>query len=86
MLKETGQRDVGLDSMSLRLEGKLVGPLAEKLNSYWHQVSGHQESGAVIDLAGVTFIDADGKTLLTRLGQQGAELRASGCLTKCIIE
>jgi anti-anti-sigma regulatory factor len=40
----------------------------------------------VIDLAGVTFIDADGKTLLTMLWRQGATLRASGCLTRCMVE
>jgi anti-anti-sigma regulatory factor len=86
MLKITGQRDAALDSMSLRLEGKLAGPWVEELHSYWRQISGNQQSGAVIDLTGVTFIDADGKALLTKLWQQGVELRATGCLTRCIIE
>jgi len=40
----------------------------------------------MIDLTGVTFIDADGKALLTKLWQQGAELRALGCLTRCVVE
>jgi len=40
----------------------------------------------VIDLTGVTFIDANGKALLTRLWQQGAELRAVGCLIRCVVE
>jgi ABC-type transporter Mla MlaB component len=86
MLKITGQRDAAPDSMSLILEGKLAGPWVEELNAYWCQISGNQQSGAVIDLTGVTFIDADGKELLTRLWQQGAELRATGCLTKCVVE
>ncbi len=86
MLKITGQRDTASDSMSLLLEGRLVGPWVEELNSYWSQISGNQQSGAVIDLTGVTFIDANGKALLTRLWQQGADLRAAGCLTRCIVE
>jgi ABC-type transporter Mla MlaB component len=86
MLKITGQKEAAPDSMSLRLEGKLVGPWVEELSSYWRQISGSRQSGAVIDLTGVTFIDANGKALLTKLWQQGAELRAAGCLTKCIVE
>ena len=86
MLKITGQRDAASDSMSLLLEGRLVGPWVEELNSYWRQMSVNQQSGTMIDLTSVTFIDADGKALLTRLWRQGAELRASGCLTRCIIE
>ena len=58
----------------------------EELNSYWRQMSVNQQSGTMIDLTSVTFIDADGKALLTRLWQQGAELRASGCLTRCVVE
>jgi ABC-type transporter Mla MlaB component len=86
MLKITGQRDAGPDSMSLRLEGKLAGPWVEELNSYWCQMSLNQQSCAVIDLTGVMFIDANGKALLTKLWQQGAELHAAGCLTRCIVE
>jgi hypothetical protein len=37
-------------------------------------------------LTGVTFIDANGKALLTKLWQQGAQLQAVGCLTRCIVE
>ena len=86
MLKITGQQDAAPDSMSLILEGRLAGPWVEELNSYWHQMSVDQQSHTVIDLTGVTFIDATGKALLTGLWQQGAELRAVGCLTRCIIE
>ena len=86
MLKITGQRDASPDSISLILEGKLAGPWVDELYSYWRQISGNQQSGAVIDLTGVTFIDVNGKTLLTKLWQQGAELRAAGCLTRCVVE
>jgi anti-anti-sigma regulatory factor len=68
------------------LEGRLAGPWVEELHSYWRQMAANSQGGAVVDLTGVTFIDANGKALLTRLWQQGAEFRAAGCLTRCIIE
>ncbi len=86
MMKITGQRDASPDSISLILEGKLAGPWVEELNSYWSQMSVIQQSCTVIDLTGVTFIDADGKELLIKLWKQGAELRATGCLTRCMVE
>ncbi len=86
MLKITGQKDAEQASMSIILEGKLAGPWVEELNAYWRQISGQQQSDPVIDLTGVTFIDADGKALLTKLWQQGAQLRAAGCLTRCVVE
>ena len=86
MLKITENKNAVPVSLSIILEGKLVGPWVEELNSYWSQISGNQQSGAVIDLTGVTFIDANGKALLTRLWRQGADLRAAGCLTRCIVE
>ncbi|MEO8340054.1 MAG: hypothetical protein ABI604_10105 [Nitrospirota bacterium] len=86
MLKITGQNDAEQASMLIILEGKLTGPWVEELNAYWRQISGEQQSDAVIDLTGVTFIDADGKALLTKLWQQGAQLRATGCLTRCVVE
>jgi hypothetical protein len=74
MLKITGQKNAAPASMSIILEGKLAGPWVEELKSYWRQLSG------------VTYIDAGGKALLTKLWQQGAELRATGCLTRCVVE
>ena len=49
-------------------------------------MAANQQSGTVIDLAGVTFIDADGNALLIRLWRQGEELRAAGYLTRCVVE
>jgi hypothetical protein len=46
----------------------------------------NSQGGAVVDLTGVTFVDAKGKALLTRMWQQGADLRAAGCLTRCIVD
>jgi hypothetical protein len=86
MLKITGQRDAAPDCMSLVLEGRLAGPWVEELDTCWRQMAANSQGGAVVDLTGVTFVDAKGKELLTRMWQQGAELRAAGCLTRCIVE
>jgi anti-anti-sigma regulatory factor len=49
-------------------------------------MSVNQQNRTVINLTGVTFVDAEGKALLARMSQQGAQLHAVGCLTKCIVE
>jgi ABC-type transporter Mla MlaB component len=46
----------------------------------------NQQRCSMIDLTGVTFIDADGKALLADLWRQGVDLQASGCLTRCLVE
>ncbi len=86
MLKITGQRDTTQQGVSLVIEGRLTGPWVEELETYCRIVAENQQRCTKIDLTGVTFIDADGKALLARLWQDGVELRASGCLTRCIVE
>jgi anti-anti-sigma regulatory factor len=86
LLKITEQRGTEPDSLSLLLEGRLAGPWVEELNGYCRKMAEAHQRCTVIDLTGVTFIDANGKALLTSLWKQGAELRASGCLTKCVVE
>lgn len=86
LLKITGQRGIEKDSLSLILEGRLAGLWVEELNSYWGKLTESQQKTAVLDLSGVTFIDATGKALLDRLWRQGARLCATGCLTRCIVE
>ena len=86
MLKITQQRDAASESMSLILEGRLGGPWVEELDTCWRQMAANSQGGAVVDLTGVTFVDAKGKALLTQMWQQGAQLHAVGCLTRCIVE
>ncbi|HWV44563.1 MAG TPA: hypothetical protein VN039_00820 [Nitrospira sp.] len=86
MLKITEQRGTEVDSLTLVLEGRLAGPWVEELQTSWHALSANGHHHVVINLADVTYIDAEGKTLLARLWRQGAELRASGCLTRCVVE
>lgn len=87
MLKITSQRDAKVGSpLTLVLEGRLAGPWVEELQASWQALSANEHNRVVINLADVTYIDADGKALLVRLWRQGAELQASGCLTRCVIE
>lgn len=86
MLKISEQRGTESDPILLRLEGRLMGPWVEELQSSWSRMDVAQQRRTVIDLTGVTFVDPEGKSLLSRMWQQGAEFRAAGCLTRCIVE
>lgn len=86
MLKITNHHDPVRQVRSLIIEGRLAGPWVEELRTYCRRTFDDQPQCIQIDLTGVTFIDADGKLLLTQLWRQGMELRASGCLTKCLVE
>jgi ABC-type transporter Mla MlaB component len=86
MLKITQHRDAASESVSFMLEGRLAGPWVEELHSCWRQMAVSQQGRTVIELTGVTFVDAEGKALLTQMWQQGAQLHAVGCLTRCIVE
>jgi outer membrane protein len=68
----------------LMLEGKLVGAWVAELQTSW-QAECASAQKVCIDLNGVTFIDAEGKALLTKLHNEGATLIAKGCLTRSII-
>lgn len=74
-----------LDSRTtLELEGKLVGPWVPEVEACWEAERGKSPE-FYVDLAGVSFVDAEGRALLIRLHQAGAVLVAKGCLTRAII-
>jgi len=82
MLKITVQRDE--TKSTLLLEGKIAGPWVAELKNCWEaeRVNAKEVS---LDLNEVTFIDAEGKTLLTQLREEGAKLISKGCLIRAII-
>ncbi len=85
MLKITIQRKVG--GTILALEGKLAGPWVKELEHCWRSAASAQQMYPVrVDLSSVTFIDEDWRGLLEKMCQEGAELVASGCLNRCIVE
>ena len=71
----------------LLVEGTLAGDWLEVLEKSWleAQASRNGEPRGV-DLSGVTWIDDKGRELLKRILQDGAELRATGIMTRSVIE
>ncbi|SLM47207.1 conserved protein of unknown function [Nitrospira japonica] len=86
MLKITEQRVEESESMLLVLEGRLVGPWVGEVDTCWNRMAPEQQKRTVIDLSSVTFVDGEGKALLTRMWKTGATLRATGCLMRCLVE
>jgi outer membrane protein TolC len=80
--KETVGREIWL-----RVEGKLAGPWLEEFRDCWLANSGMAgDQPLVVDLSGLTFIDAQGKQLLGWIHQAGGRLVGTGLMTKSIIE
>jgi hypothetical protein len=85
VLKITVQIEGGV--MIFALEGKLAGPWVKELELCWRSAGGTQQMYPVrVELNAVSFIDAEGKALLTRMCREGAQLVTTGCLNKCIVE
>jgi outer membrane protein len=82
MLKITVQR--GETKSTLLIEGKLAGAWVAEVRNAWEaeRVSGKE---VLVDLNEVTFVDAEGKALLTKLHAAGVELICKGCLTRAIV-
>ena len=67
MLKITQQRGPASESVSLVLEGRLGGPWVDELDTCWSQLATNSSGASMVDLTGVTFVDAKGKALLIRM-------------------
>jgi anti-anti-sigma regulatory factor len=69
------------------LEGRLAGPWAEELARCWPTLADTRDAGSIsVELDAVTFIDAAGKAVLRRMHEDGAALRASGLMTRAIVQ
>jgi hypothetical protein len=82
MLKVTTTTD-GVKT-TLQLEGRLAGPWVGELERCWREIAADQ--AVTVSLQAVTFIDDNGKVLLTAMYRSGAELLGKGCMTKAIVE
>lgn len=86
MLRVTESEEGG--SYVLMVEGKLtgatLGPLSELLQRLPAAFEGRKP--VVVDLMGVTWIDAEGKQILKELHSRGARFRAKGCLNRAILD
>jgi anti-anti-sigma regulatory factor len=74
-------------SLTFRLEGRLAGRWVQEFQECWYRTMATPQKPIVrVDLAGVTFVDADGQACLMAMYQQGAELVATDCLTKAVVD
>ena len=84
MLKIT--RHISTGSRHLTLEGRLIGPWVYELEQAWNGIKQSEGGTIVVDLTGITFIEDNGKQLLSRMWREGAELIATGCCNRPIVE
>ena len=67
----------------LVLEGKLVAPWTEEVETAWRHAQKHLEGRKlIVDLSNVTLIGRDGENTLLNLMRDGAKFRGCGVLTK----
>lgn len=71
---------------SFVLEGKLVGPWVKELKKHWERAFAASPSRTMlVDLADVSFIDAEGRALLASMRQKGVRLLSAGVLINAIV-
>jgi anti-anti-sigma regulatory factor len=69
------------------VEGTLSGELVDVLEKCWLEAQTPPNGEPIlIDLSGVTYVDDKGRELLARMIEDGAELRATGVMTRGVIE
>ncbi len=75
------------NAATLNLEGRLAGPWVEELERSWRAVKDNSpEKPVIVDLCEVTFVDAEGRKLLSSMYEQGGRLRTFGCMAKGIVD
>jgi hypothetical protein len=72
---------------SFVIEGKLVGPWVKELEKCWKSVLAAEPTGAMlVNLTAVTFIDYEGRELLTRMRRLGVRLVSAGLMMNAICD
>lgn len=72
---------------TFKVEGRLVKPWVSELKRSWSEFThNHPDETVSVDLAEVTFIDQEGKHLLSVMFRKGADLSGGGFLTRSIVE
>lgn len=71
----------------LFVEGTLSNGWVEALETSWSEAQSQLNGEPLrIDLSGVTYVDDRGRELLARMIKSGAELRATGIMTRAVVE
>ena len=75
-----------LGALTFQVEGRLAGPWVRVLEECWQSdLARQREPVLLVDLTGVTSIDAAGRACLAALHLQGAEFVAADCLMKAVV-
>jgi|SRR5579864_84600 len=75
-----------VETLTFQLEGRLAGAWVRELEECWQRtLAGRSRPTVRIDLAAVTFVDADGKAFLATANRKGAKLFATDCLMKAVV-
>ena len=73
--------------LGLFIEGRLSGRCVSELEKCWQGAkAGQSPLPAVVDLTDVSFIDSNGKQLLSQMREHGIKLVANGLMSKFIID
>jgi anti-anti-sigma regulatory factor len=73
-------------SLTFQLEGRLIGPWVAELEKSWRDArAGQPDCRVLIDLTGVSFIDAAGKAFLAAAHRAGAKFLTADCLMCAIV-
>ncbi len=69
------------------VEGRLAGPWVAELERCWLAATSNEPPESIhVDLNAVTYIDAQGKELLTQMRRNGAMLLVSGLMMNAIVD
>jgi ABC-type transporter Mla MlaB component len=72
--------------LRMKLEGKLSGPWVAELRQCWRTASSTTAGRATsVDLGEVDFVDAEGRTLLADMHEQGVRLDAATPLIRALL-
>lgn len=72
---------------SFMLEGRLVGPWVNELEScLLRALAAEPGRSIIVSLANVSFVDSDGIELLTKMCRQGVRLESTGIMMNSIVE
>lgn len=78
---------IGAQSLTLRLQGQLASVWVRELAAAWSSIfASFSEISILVDIAGVTFVDAPGLELLTIMARHGAAIVAPGSLNQDLVE
>ena len=74
------------ETTSFVVEGKLVGPWVKELEKCWEgALAADPSRPMLVNLASVTFIDSEGRALLTKMLREGVRLLSHGLLINAVI-